>query len=77
MNNNSNNLFAGIDKTAPLSEIAQQILARAFNVVQVHDDAGDDLYDDDLEVAIDLDDDDIDLDDVDLGAVDIKGGSDA
>ena len=46
MSNNSNNLFNGIDKTAPLSDIAQQILMRAFNVVQVNDD--DDLYDDGL-----------------------------
>ena len=63
MSNNYHNLFAGIDRSAPLSDIAQQILARAFNVVQVHGD----LYDD-----IDLDDDDLDL-----GAVDIEGGSDA
>ena len=76
MSNNSNNLFNGIDKTAPLSDIAQQILMRAFNVVQVNDDGGDDLYDDDLEVDIDLDDDGLDMDDVDLVAVALEGGSD-
>lgn len=72
MSDNSNNIFNGIDKTAPISDIAQQILARAFNVVQVNEDGGDDLFDD-LEVDIDLDDLD---DDLDLGAVALEGGSD-
>ena len=75
-NSNNNNLFNGIDKTAPISDIAQQILMRAFNVVQVNED-GDDLYDDDLEVDIDLDDDleAVDDDDLDLVAVALEGGS--
>ena len=72
MSDNSNNLFNGIDRTAPISDIAQQILMRAFNVIQV--DGGDDLFDDD-----DLDDlDAVDLDDdlaVDIVAVDVEGGS--
>ena len=76
MSDNSNNLFNGIDRTAPLSDIAQQILMRAFNIVQVNEDGGDDLFDDDD----DLDDPDaVDLDDdlaVDLDAVDVEGGSD-
>ena len=73
MSNNNNNLFNGIDKTAPLSDIAQQILMRAFNVVQVNGDGGDDLFDDDVDddlEAVDLDDDDLDL--VDLA---LEGGS--
>ena len=73
MSDNSNNLFNGIDRTAPISDIAQQILMRAFNVIQV--DGGDDLFDDDDDDddldAVDLDD-DLDLD---IVAVDIEGGS--
>ena len=85
-NSNNNNLFNGIDKTAPLSDIAQrifsrayniveQLLSRAFSIVQVDDDA-------DLVVDIDLDEDASYLDEDagyldDLGAVDIEGGSDA
>ena len=61
MSSNNNNLFNGIDRSAPLSDIAQQILARAFNVVQVNEDNDDDLFDGDLVVDIDLD------DDIDLG----------
>ena len=76
---NSNNLFNGIDRTAPISDIAQQILMRAFNVIQV--DGGDDLFDDDDDdddlddlVAVDLDD-DLAVD-IDIVAVDVEGGSD-
>ena len=63
-NSNNNNLFNGIDKTAPISDIAQQILMRAFNVVQVNEDGDDDLDDDDDLGAVD-----IDLDDVEVLAV--------
>jgi len=73
MSDNSNNLFNGIDRTAPISDIAQQILMRAFNIVQVNEDGGDDLFDDDDDLdAVDLDDDLA----VDLDAVDVEGGSD-
>ena len=68
MSNNYHNLFTGIDRSAPISDIAQQILERAFNVVQVNED-DDDLYavdDDGLDVDIDLDDDASYLDDDDL-----------
>ena len=77
MSDNSNNLFNGIDRSAPISDIAQQLLMRAFNIVQV--DGGDDLFDDDLFddeedlTAVDLDD-DLAVD-IDLVAVDIEGGS--
>ena len=74
-NSNYNNIFNGIDRSAPLSDIAQQILMRAFNVVQVNEDGGDDLYDDDLEVDIDLEDDLGAVDDDDLVAVALEGGS--
>ena len=80
---NYNNIFNGIDRSAPISDIAQQILERAFNVVQVNED-DDDLYavdDDGLDVDIDLDDASYLDEDAgyldDLGAVDIEGGSDA
>ncbi len=73
MSNNYNNLFNGIDRSPniPTTDIVQQTLARAFNIVQVDDDAldvvGDDLaVDDDLVVDIDLDDDASYLDDDDL-----------
>ena len=73
MSNNYNNIFNGIDRSPniPTTDIVQQILARAFNIVQVDDDAldvvGDDLaVADDLVVDIDLDDDASYLDDDDL-----------
>ena len=69
MSSNNNNLFNGIDRSAPLSDIAQQILMRAFNVVQVNEDGGDDLYDDDLEDDLGA------VDDDDLVAVALEGGS--
>ena len=65
-NSNNNNLFNGIDKTAPISDIAQQLLMRAFNIVQVDDDGDDDI---DLDDDDDLGAVDIDLDDVEVLAV--------
>jgi hypothetical protein len=67
MSNNYNNLFNGIDRSPniPTTDIVQQTLARAFNIVQVDDDALD-VVGDDLVVDIDLDDDASYLDDDDL-----------
>ena len=67
MSNNYNNIFNGIDRSPniPTTDIVQQILARAFNIVQVDDDALD-VVGDDLAVDIDLDDDASYLDDDDL-----------